>query len=131
MRISDWSSDVCSSDLAAAAEGAARRRSEADIAAMRDALGRLDAATDNARDFAEADLDFHEEVGHATGNVLMRSLAAVTETALVASFRKSSPVNTAEAHRASARGNAPHVATGRPRGRGQEHPSRELSGVRW
>src|SRR3546814_16923584 len=77
MRISDWSSDVCSSDLAAAAEGAARRRSEADIAAMRDALGRKDAATDNARDFAEADLDFHEAVGHASGNVLMRSLAAV------------------------------------------------------
>src|SRR3546814_20769793 len=73
---------------------------------MRDALGRMDAATDNARDFAEADLDFHEAVGHASGNVLMRSLAAVIETALVASFRMSSPVNEAEAHRASVRGHA-------------------------
>lgn len=91
---------------AAAAEGAARRRSEADIAAMRDALGRMDAATDSARDFAEADLDFHEAVGRASGNVLMRSLAAVIETALVASFRMSSPVNEAEAHRASVRGHA-------------------------
>src|SRR3546814_17685708 len=70
----------------------------------------MDAATDNARDFAEADLDFHEAVGHASGNVLMRSLAAVIATALVASFRMSSPVNEAEAHRASVRGHARHVA---------------------
>src|SRR3546814_14232389 len=36
----------------------------------------------------------------------MLSLAAVIETALVASFRMSSPVNEAEAHRASVRGHA-------------------------
>src|SRR3546814_17396113 len=70
----------------------------------------MDAATDNASDFAEADLDFHEAVGHASGNVLMRSLAAVIETALVASFRMSSPVNAYEAHRASDRGHARTVA---------------------
>src|SRR3546814_19874855 len=69
----------------------------------------MDAATDNARDFTDADLAFHEAVGRASGNVLMRSLAAVIETALVASFRMSSPVNEAEAHRAHVRGHAPIV----------------------
>ena len=88
----------------AAAEAAAKRRSDADVAAMRDALARMDAATSDARAFAEADLAFHEAVGRASGNALMRSLSAVIETALVASFRMSSPVNEVEAHRASVRG---------------------------
>jgi DNA-binding FadR family transcriptional regulator len=88
----------------AAAEAAANRRTDADVAEMRDCLQRMAAATENARDFAEADLDFHKAVGRASGNALMRSLAAVIEMALLASFRLSSPVREPEVHKASVLG---------------------------
>jgi DNA-binding FadR family transcriptional regulator len=43
--------------------------------------------------FAEADLEFHLAIGAASGNPLMRSIAAVIETALIAAFQLSSPAN--------------------------------------
>lgn len=88
----------------AAAAAAARRRTAEDVADLRRILARMAAATSNARDFAEADLAFHKVVGHASGNTLMRSLAAVIETALLASFRLSSPVREADVHTASVSG---------------------------
>lgn len=88
----------------AAARAAAERRSDRDIAELRRHLAGMSEATESARDFAEADLHFHKTVGRASGNALMRSLAAVIETALMASFRMSSPVNEAEEHRVSVRG---------------------------
>ena len=91
---------------AAAARAAAERRSEADIAELRRHLAGMRDATESARDFAEADLHFHKTVGRASGNALMRSLSAVIETALMASFRMSSPVNEAEEHKTSVRGHA-------------------------
>lgn len=89
---------------AAGAQAAAARRSSDDIAEMRRCLERMDAATDSAGAFALADLEFHKAIGRASGNVLMRSLAAVIETALLASFRMSSPVREADEHAASVAG---------------------------
>jgi DNA-binding FadR family transcriptional regulator len=88
----------------AAAEAAARRCTAQDIAEMRSCVARMDAASGSAREFADADLDFHKAVGRASGNVMMRSLAAVIETALLASFRMSFPVREAQEHRASVLG---------------------------
>ncbi|MGF7171718.1 DNA-binding FadR family transcriptional regulator [Sphingobium xanthum] len=82
----------------AAARSAAEQASAKDIAEMRRCVERMAAATSNASEFAEADLAFHKAVGQASGNVLMRSLAAVIETALLASFRMSSPVRETEVH---------------------------------
>ena len=90
----------------AAAALAARRRSPADIAHLRECVRRM-ARTDHTRQsFAEADLDFHLAIGSASGNPLMRSMASVIETALVASFAHSSPVDDAEDHEATVNGHA-------------------------
>lgn len=88
----------------AAARAAAERRTDEDLAEMRRHLASMGDATDSARDFAEADLQFHKAIGRASDNALMRSLSAVIETALMASFRMSSPVNEAEEHQTSVRG---------------------------
>ncbi len=90
----------------AAARAAAERRTDDDLAEMRRHLAGMREATDSARDFAEADLQFHKAIGRASDNALMRSLSAVIETALMASFRMSSPVNEAEEHQISVRGHA-------------------------
>lgn len=90
----------------AAAEAAARHATHQDIALLRSCLVRMADATGSAGDFADADLEFHKGVGLASGNVLMRSLSAVIETALLASFRMSSPVREAEVHEASVKGHA-------------------------
>jgi DNA-binding FadR family transcriptional regulator len=90
----------------AAAEAAARQATPADIAAMRACVARMRDAPGSASDFADADLDFHKSVGFASGNVLMRSLAAVIETALLASFRLSSPAREADVHEESVNGHA-------------------------
>ncbi len=90
----------------AAARSAAEHATREDIAAMRRCVERMAAATGSAGDFAEADLEFHKAVGQASGNVLMRSLAAVIETALLASFRMSSPAQEGDVHEASVQGHA-------------------------
>lgn len=90
----------------AAARSAAQHATPEDIAIMRSSVARMAAATGSASDFAEADLEFHKAVGQASGNVLMRSLAAVIETALLASFRMSSPVRETEVHDESVRGHS-------------------------
>jgi DNA-binding FadR family transcriptional regulator len=75
----------------AAAALAARRRTAEDLVALRGCIAAM-AAPDHTREsFAEADRDFHLRVGAASGNPLMRSLAGVIETALIASFSLSSP----------------------------------------
>lgn len=90
----------------AAADAAADNATAEDIATMRDCVARMAAAPGSASDFAGADLEFHKAVGRASGNVLMRSLSAVIETALLASFRMSSPVREAEVHDESVNGHA-------------------------
>ncbi len=89
-----------------AAALAARRCAPADIARLRECVRQM-ARTDHTRQsFAEADLDFHLAIGSASGNPLMRSMASVIETALVASFAHSSPVDEPEDHEATVNGHA-------------------------
>jgi len=77
---------------------AARRRTAADIVALRDQVALMGRSGHTRRSFAEADLDFHLTVGAASGNPLLRSVGGVIEAALVASFSQSSPVDDADDH---------------------------------
>jgi DNA-binding FadR family transcriptional regulator len=52
-------------------------------------MARSGGSTEN---FAKADLEFHLMIGVASGNPLMRSLAAVIEAALIASFQQNMPL---------------------------------------
>jgi DNA-binding FadR family transcriptional regulator len=76
----------------AAAALAAERRSRAEIARLRDCVRRMARSGGNPEKFAEADLEFHLMIGVASGNPLMRSLAAVIEAALFASFQQNMPL---------------------------------------
>jgi len=88
----------------AAAALAAMRRSRAEIAHLRDCVRRMARSGENPQGFAKADLEFHLMIGVASGNPLMRSLAAVIEAALIASFQENMPLagddlaETANAH---------------------------------
>ncbi len=57
------------------ADLAARRRSQEDIAAMRDALARMDEALASEKDGSEADDDFHLAIAAATHNQYVQRLA--------------------------------------------------------
>lgn len=72
---------------------AARRRTSADVVALRKHVALMGKSGHTRQTFAEADLDFHLTIGAASGNPLMRSVAGVIEAALVASFSQSSPVD--------------------------------------
>lgn len=76
----------------AAAALAAERRSRADIKNLRDCVRRMARSEGNAEKFAEADLEFHLQIGVASANPMMRSLAAVIEAALFASFQQNMPL---------------------------------------
>ena len=88
----------------AAAAEAANRATEDDIADLRRLTGAMRSATETRAAFAHADLEFHKAIGTASGNEFMRGISALIETALVASFTMSSPVDEAEEHEASVRG---------------------------
>ncbi len=77
---------------AAAALAAQRHRAE-DLTRLRECLTEMRRDGHSRQSFAEADLEFHLAVGNATGNPLMRSAAGVIDTALVASFMYSSPID--------------------------------------
>ncbi|SON53756.1 Pyruvate dehydrogenase complex repressor [Hartmannibacter diazotrophicus] len=74
-----------------AAELAALRRVPEMVAAMRESLAAMEAADSTSLAFAEADLDLHLKIAAASGNPFMRSIGAVVEAALRASFRLSAP----------------------------------------
>jgi len=76
----------------AAALAAGRATSE-DIDELRRCIALMRADGHSRRSFAEADLEFHLAVGAASKNPLMRSMAAVIEAALLASFSLSSPAD--------------------------------------
>jgi DNA-binding FadR family transcriptional regulator len=82
-----------------AASLAAVRRTEAQVAGLRAAVAAMRAEISDPRLFAEADLAFHQLLIEAAGNSLMYSISAVIETALVASFTISSPVDDNATHR--------------------------------
>ena len=77
----------------AAAGLAAERRSSEQVARLRACVREMGRSDHNRESFAQADLDFHLVIGDASGNPMMRSAAGVIETALVASFMHSSPVD--------------------------------------
>jgi DNA-binding FadR family transcriptional regulator len=65
----------------AAAAAAASRRSDAELAAIEEAFALMEASA-TLDEWADADLQFHDAVLHATGNELLTSLFSVIETAL-------------------------------------------------
>lgn len=86
---------------------AAARRTDGHLAQLRDCVQRMTESLGDRDKFAEADLEFHQLIGVASGNPMMRSLAAVIEAALFASFSQNTPVGdrgdldaTAASHRA-------------------------------
>lgn len=84
-----------------AAALAAARRSSADIATMRAVIARMGSDTGGRTDdFADADLALHLAIANASGNPFMRSIGAVIEAALRASFVLSAPADE-QAFRAS------------------------------
>ena len=82
----------------AAAALAAERRSGAHLTRLKECIREMSRAGHSRQSFAEADLDFHLVIGDATGNPMMRSVAGVIETALVASFMHSSPIDDPSDH---------------------------------
>jgi DNA-binding FadR family transcriptional regulator len=77
-----------------AAALAAVRRTEADIAELRQSMGQMRQAASDSVGFADADLALHVAVANASGNLFMRSIGHVIEAALRASFLLSAPVET-------------------------------------
>ncbi len=74
---------------------AAGNRTPEHLRDLRSAIDAMAGAGDS-RAFAEADLALHIAVSAASGNPLFRSFAGVVESALVASFALSSPVDRAD-----------------------------------
>lgn len=79
----------------AAAALAAERRTNDDLAAMREAIHRMKATDLTEQEFALADLSLHLAIGAASKNAMMRSLASVIETALLEVFTLSPPTQDA------------------------------------
>ena len=79
----------------AAAALAAQRRDRVHLQQLRDCVRRMGEGIGDRDRFAEADLEFHQLIGIASGNPMMRSLAAVIEAALFASFSQNTPVEDA------------------------------------
>jgi DNA-binding FadR family transcriptional regulator len=75
-----------------AAALAAERRSDGDLATMQKAMERMTREPGSAAAFADADLGLHLAIANASGNPFMRSIGAVIEAALRASFVLSAPV---------------------------------------
>jgi DNA-binding FadR family transcriptional regulator len=68
---------------------AAERADAAEIATLERLYEKMELFVDDNERFAEADLDFHQAILRMTGNELFGSLAALTETAMLISFRLS------------------------------------------
>lgn len=74
-----------------AAALAAGRRSEEDVAELRQLVAVLDTDTSDRESFVAADVAFHQLILRASGNPFMHSIAALISTALSASFALSAP----------------------------------------
>jgi DNA-binding FadR family transcriptional regulator len=84
-----------------AAALAAQRRTPEQVAELREWVARMRQPGHTRHTHAEVDLGFHLAVGMASGNALMRGIAAVIEAALVASFTLSSAIDEPELFAAS------------------------------
>ena len=89
-----------------AAALAAERRSDADVVFLRDCVEDMRRPGHSPESYAEVDNAFHIAVAAASGNPFMRSIGAVIEAALTASFTLYSPVDEPERQRATAEGHA-------------------------
>ncbi|GAB4070490.1 FadR family transcriptional regulator [Ancylobacter sonchi] len=79
-----------------AAALAAERRTEEDLELMRVAVARMGEEPGASEGFAEGDLALHIAIANASGNPFMRSIGAVIEAALRASFVLSAPADARE-----------------------------------
>ena len=75
-----------------AAALAANRRTDADIAELHRSMDMMRNEAPDSTAFADGDLALHIAVANASGNPFMRSIGAVIEAALRASFLRSAPV---------------------------------------
>lgn len=75
-----------------AAALAAARRTDADIVELRRSMDMMRNEAPDSTGFADGDLALHIAVANASGNPFMRSIGAVIEAALRASFLRSAPV---------------------------------------
>jgi DNA-binding FadR family transcriptional regulator len=87
----------------AAAALAADRRSAQSLKRLRSHVRDMGRPGHSRQSFAAVDLAFHIEVGAASGNPLMRSVASVIEAALFVAFMYSSPVDDPKQQAASQR----------------------------
>lgn len=76
-----------------AAALAAERCTPEQLAVLRACLEAMRSPEHTPQSFAEADLRFHLAIGVASGNPLIRSIGAVIEAVLVATFSLSSPMD--------------------------------------
>lgn len=81
-----------------AARLAAQRRTADDLARLRACIVAMSNPQHSRKSFAEADLALHVALCEASGNPMMRSMAAVIEAALLAAFSESSPMESPEDH---------------------------------
>lgn len=79
-----------------AAALAAARRTQEDIAVMRRSIAKMEREPSDSVGFADGDLSLHIAVANASGNPFMRSIGAVIEAALRASFLLSAPAEERE-----------------------------------
>ncbi|QOG06316.1 FadR family transcriptional regulator [Aureimonas sp. OT7] len=80
----------------AAAAMAARRASTEEIVELYEIAGRLDNPAHTRESIAKVDLEFHLAVARVSRNPFMRSISALIEAALAASFQLSSPASSTE-----------------------------------
>lgn len=86
-----------------AASLAAQRATDEDVAKLEQAYEDMVAAGDDVEAAVEPDLRFHQSILQASGNELLAPLGAMIETALIASFRLSTPaikLDALEVHKA-------------------------------
>ena len=86
----------------AAAALAAERRTDADVTFLEDCVSDMRRPGHSRESYALIDNAFHLAVASASGNPFMRSMGAVIEAALTASFTLHSPVDDPERQRATA-----------------------------
>lgn len=70
-----------------AAAMAAKRAGEEDLRRISQAFGQMEQGADSVEEFLAADIQFHVEILHATGNPLFAPVANVISTSLEASLR--------------------------------------------
>ncbi|OLP58297.1 GntR family transcriptional regulator [Xaviernesmea oryzae] len=68
---------------------AAQRATKEQIATLEKIYEKMERFADDNERFAEADLEFHQSILHMTGNELFGSLASLTATAMLISFKLS------------------------------------------